>query len=61
MEKACRDCHRIIESGKAVCACGSNAISQDWSGYVAIIDAEESAIAEKLEIKKAGKYALKVR
>ncbi|HUV79718.1 MAG TPA: transcription elongation factor subunit Spt4, partial [Candidatus Bathyarchaeia archaeon] len=41
--------------------CGSNAISPDWSGYVAIIDAEESEIAKKLEIKKAGKYALKVR
>jgi len=61
MEKACRDCHRIIESGKAVCTCGSNSISQDWSGYVAIIDVEESEIAKKLEIKKAGKYALKVR
>ena len=61
MEKACRDCHRIIEPGKAVCACGSNSMSQDWSGYVAIIDAEGSGIAEKLEIKKAGKYALKVR
>jgi len=61
MEKACRDCHRIIESGRAVCTCGSNSISSDWTGYVRIIDAEESEIAKKLEIKKAGKYALKVR
>ena len=61
MEKACRDCHRIIESGRAVCTCGSNSISSDWTGYVMIIDAEESEIAKKLEIKKAGKYALKVR
>jgi len=61
MEKACRDCHRIIESGKAVCTCGSNSISPDWSGYGAIIDVEESEIAKKLEINKAGKYALKVR
>lgn len=61
MEKACRDCHRIIESGKAVCICGSNSMSTDWSGCVVIIDAEESEIAKKLEIKKAGKYALKVR
>ncbi len=61
MEKACRDCHRMIESGRAVCTCGSNSISQDWNGYVAIIDAEDSEIAKKLEITKEGKYALKVR
>jgi len=50
-----------VESGKAVCICGSNSISSDWSGYVAIIDAEESVIAKKLDIKKEGRYALKVR
>lgn len=61
MEKACRDCHKMVESGKAMCTCGSNSMSTDWSGYVMIIDAKESEIAKKLEIKKAGKYALKVR
>jgi DNA-directed RNA polymerase subunit E" len=61
MEKACRDCHRIVESGKSVCRCGSNSISKDWSGYVVIIDAEGSKIAEQLGIKREGRYALKVR
>lgn len=61
MEKACRDCHRIVESGKSVCECGSNSLSKDWSGYVVIIDAKGSEIAEKLGIKKEGRYALKVR
>jgi DNA-directed RNA polymerase subunit E" len=61
MDKACRDCHRLIETGRAVCVCGSNAMSTDWTGYLAIIDAEGSEIAKKLEITKAGKYALKVR
>jgi len=61
MEKACRDCHRIIEGEKSVCKCGSNSISKDWSGYVVIIDPEESEIAKRLEIKKKGRYALKVR
>lgn len=61
MDKACRDCHKMVEIGKAVCTCGSNSISSDWNGYVAIIDVEGSEIAEKLEISKAGKYALKVR
>ncbi len=61
MEKACRDCHRIMESGKVVCICGSNSVSGDWSGYVAIIDVAESEIAKKLGITKEGRYALKVR
>jgi len=61
MEKACRDCHRIVEGGMLVCKCGSNSMSRDWSGYVAILDAGESKIAEKLGMKKEGRYALKVR
>jgi len=61
MERACRDCHRIIEEDKSVCKCGSNSISKDWSGYVVIVDAESSEIAKKLGIKKEGRYALKVR
>ena len=61
MEKACRDCHRIVGSEKSVCKCGSNSISKDWSGYVVIIDAEGSEIAKKVGINKEGRYALKVR
>jgi DNA-directed RNA polymerase subunit E" len=61
MEKACRDCHRMVESGRSMCVCGSNSMSTDWNGYLVIIDPAESEIAKKLEIKRAGKYALKVR
>jgi DNA-directed RNA polymerase subunit E" len=51
----------MVESGRSMCVCGSNSMSTDWNGYVAIIDPAESEIAQKLEIKRAGKYALKVR
>jgi len=61
MDRACRDCHRIIEEGKTVCKCGSNSISRDWNGYVVIVDVEGSEIAKKMELKKEGRYALKVR
>lgn len=61
MEKACRDCRGIIESGKSVCKCGSNSTSKDWSGYVLIVDAEVSEIAKKLGYSREGRYALKVR
>jgi DNA-directed RNA polymerase subunit E" len=42
-------------------ACGSDNLSDDWAGYVVIIDPEESEIADKMEVDLAGRYALKVR
>lgn len=59
-EQACRECCRIVE-GQVCPICNSASLSKDWSGYVVIIDPKESIIAEKLEIKLPGKYALKVR
>ena len=59
-EQACRECRRIVE-GQVCPICNSASLSKDWSGYVVIIDHKESIIAEKLEIKLPGKYALKVR
>ena len=59
-EQACRECRRIVE-GQVCPICNSASLSKDWSGYVVIIDPKESIIAEKLEIKLLGKYALKVR
>ncbi len=35
--------------------------SKRWRGYVVIRDPANSQIAEKMNIKKPGKYALKVR
>ncbi len=58
MELACKDCHRIIE--KNVCECGSDSLSKEWSGFIIVLDAENSELAKKLSIKKEGKYALKV-
>jgi len=57
---ACRDCHRVTRD--EVCpSCGSENLSDDWAGYVAIVDPENSEIAEKMEVSLPGKYALKVR
>jgi len=57
---ACRECHRVTRD--EVCpACGSENLSDDWSGYVVIVEPDESEIAEKMEVELAGKYALKVR
>ena len=59
----CRDCHTVIEEGNAeTCPnCGSNSLTEDWSGYVIITHPEESEIAREMEVTEPGAYALKVR
>jgi DNA-directed RNA polymerase subunit E" len=59
-EKACRNC-RTITTGSTCPGCGGTDLSSDWAGYVIIRDPENSKLAERLNITKAGKYALKVR
>jgi DNA-directed RNA polymerase subunit E" len=41
--------------------CKSTSVSEDWTGVVVIIDPEKSQIAKTLDIKKPGRYALRVR
>ncbi|HNQ32491.1 MAG: Transcription elongation factor Spt4 [Euryarchaeota archaeon ADurb.Bin009] len=58
--KVCRECHRVVE-GEACVICGTANLSEDWAGYVVIIDPEHSDIAKKMKITLPGRYALKVR
>jgi DNA-directed RNA polymerase subunit E" len=60
MEKACRNCHHIFDDNNCP-VCGSTSASTDWSGYIIILDVEKSKVAEKLNIKSPGRYALRVR
>jgi DNA-directed RNA polymerase subunit E" len=59
----CRDCHRVLEvtDDEQCPACGSNSLTEDWAGYVVIAHAENSRIAEEMEVDEPGRYALKVR
>jgi DNA-directed RNA polymerase subunit E" len=41
--------------------CKSTSLSDDWSGYVIVLDPKDSKIAKRLNINQPGKYALKVR
>ena len=60
MKKACRQCKVLVDSG--VCPiCNNSDFSTSWNGRLTIIDPEKSEIAKKLEIKKSGDYAIKVR
>ena len=56
---ACKTCHVLTD--KTICPNCSIPTSKRWRGYVVIRDPETSQIAEKMNIKKPGKYALKVR
>jgi len=56
--KACKSCHVLTE--KDVCPNCSLPTSKRWRGYVIIRDPDTSQIAKKMNIKKPGKYALKV-
>jgi len=56
--KACKTCHFLTESD--VCPNCSIPTSKRWRGYVIILDPERSQVAQKMNITKAGKYALKV-
>jgi len=59
-EKACRNCHFI--SSSYICPnCKSTNLSDDWTGIVIIISPEKSLIAEKTNVKKPGRYAIRVR
>jgi DNA-directed RNA polymerase subunit E" len=58
--KACRVCKTITE--EPICPkCKSVEFSEDFSGFVIILDASKSQLAEKMKIKEAGRYALKIR
>jgi len=59
-KKVCRKCKIFVE--KEICPiCQGNQFSTSWKGRITILNAEKSEIAKKLEIKKEGEYAIKIR
>ncbi|MCH8945786.1 MAG: DNA-directed RNA polymerase subunit E'' [Nanoarchaeota archaeon] len=58
--KACRLCNRIFEGEKCP-ACGSKESSESFKGRVVILNPEKSEIANKLNIKSKGNFAVKTR
>jgi DNA-directed RNA polymerase subunit E" len=60
MSRACRNCKIIIEENVCPICKGTN-LSDDYSGLLIIVDPEGSQMAQKMEIKKEGWYALKIR
>ncbi len=57
--KACRKCH--ILTNRSTCPYCGESTSDNWQGYLIVIDPNNSKIAEKAGLKMPGRYALKVR
>lgn len=60
MSRACRVC-KIITEENACPICKGTDLSDDYSGLLIVVDPESSQMAQKMEIKKEGRYALKIR
>lgn len=59
-EKACQKCHRITE-GNICPTCKDSELTTNWKGFSIILDPDNSKIAEELEAKTPGKYALRIK
>lgn len=59
-ELACRKC-KALNSGRKCSVCGSNDLSENWSGVVIVLDVENSEVAKRLEVTNPGRYAIEVR
>ena len=53
--KACTKCHRLMEEER--CAICNIPSSKNWSGFLIVIDPENSSIAQELSINLPGEYA----
>ena len=59
-KKVCKKCKIFVE-GNECPICKSNQFSNNWQGRLYIVDPLKSMIAQKIEIKAKGEYAIKVR
>ncbi len=58
-QKACKNCKAIYEGTKCP-SCESTESSTDFKGKVSVINPEQSEIAQHLQIKKQGFFALRL-
>ncbi len=58
-EKACKECRRLVQ-GRECPACKTTDLTKNWEGMAIIVN-PESELAETLNIKTPGKYAIKMR
>lgn len=59
--KACKLCNTIIESGDKCPKCESKELTEGHKGRIVVLNPEKSEIAQKLNIKDKGNFAIKTR
>ena len=59
-QRACRICNTIYDGDKCP-KCSSKEFTESFKGRIVILNPEKSEIAQKLNRKEKGNYALKTR
>ena len=59
--KACKICNTIYETGDKCPKCDSKESTESFKGRVVVLNPEKSEIAQKINIKGKGNYAIKTR
>ena len=59
-KKVCKNCRLVYEENECP-ICKSTTVASSWQGRLYIIDPEKSKIAQAINTKHKGEYAIKVR
>lgn len=59
-EKACKKC-RLIVKGDVCPVCKDSQLTKTWEGYIVLVNADGSQVAEAIGARTPGKYALKIK
>ena len=59
--KACRICNSIYETGEKCPKCGAKESTDAFKGRIVILEPEKSEIAQKINLKEKGNFAIKTR
>ena len=59
--KACKICSTIVEHGDKCPKCDSKELTEGFKGRIFVSNPEKSEIAQKLNFKEKGNFAIKTR
>ena len=59
-KKVCKNCKIFVDGSECPICHGVNFVT-NWKGRIAVLDANKSEIAKKIEINVKGEYAIKAR
>lgn len=60
-QKACKICKTIFEQGEKCPKCESKEVTESFKGRIALLNPEKSEIAQKINLKEKGNFAIKTR